>query len=722
MITYSKASWYTPILIILVLVLSACGGGGGGGSTSSSASSNPNAPTTVSVTGVVVDGYLKDAQVFLDLNDNGKLDTGEPSANTDASGIFKFDALPDQASNHAVIALALAGKTIDSDSPSSAITKSFSMTAPNGKYQVISPVTTIIVAKMRKGQPLADAEKSLINEFGINGIDPYRDYSIAQQTDATYKKVKNIASAIVAVLKSVEANVASTISYTDKMIITGATYDSAVYKNIGAISVATSSSEAEYIAVSSGALLEDTGKLLATMPKLLPDLKFKYDKLCGTSTSMQNAIPIDLNMDGRKDLLLNLWCGHKPSGEPYTGDVPNTLIALIQDQYGNFSDQTKIVFGSDMPRTDGKGHIYVVHDFNGDGYQDIVMSTDREDGRSIAGDNADNLKSPTLAIMSNANGNYSITTFGDRLWGSSLSLVKNTNGKSILIVTPAGYSGDPQAWIYDNGWQKKAGYSWVSNFSNIFLAPKYPDTTSSTAANAIGNQRGQFIQIWNRAGDVWTQKSEVQFSQNQNIPYVFADGKTGTINAARIFNRDYIEPMLYEGCSFKPTPTSTPVPIFSMLGREIVGGYTSGQVLREPTTYDPGSIDLVTFDLDQNLNPININSIARSNMDGNFWHILCEDVNSDGFDDIIIIQNNRPIIFLNDGKGMLKKVDQSIFPNAPHAASFVYEDLDGDGIRDFLYYPMGNWLFEDSPGQISTSVNLRLYKGIRNINQNNIKQ
>lgn len=68
----------TPVLVGAgaVLVGLAAGGGGGG----SSAPRNQ--------TGVVQDGLVKDATVFIDVNKNGVLDTGEPSAKTDSKGTF----------------------------------------------------------------------------------------------------------------------------------------------------------------------------------------------------------------------------------------------------------------------------------------------------------------------------------------------------------------------------------------------------------------------------------------------------------------------------------------------------------------------------------------------------------------------------------------------------------------------------------------------------------
>ena len=98
-------------------------------------------------------------------------------------------------------------------------------------------------------------------------------------------------------------------------------------------------------------------------PDLLPDLTVKYNKICGSAANMQNAIPVDLNNDGRKDILLPLWCFIK-AGQSQTGPVTNLLIALIQNADGTFSDKTEEVFGTEYPSLDGKNQNWAIADFN----------------------------------------------------------------------------------------------------------------------------------------------------------------------------------------------------------------------------------------------------------------------------------------------------------------------------------------------------------------------
>ncbi len=62
------------------------GGGGGGGNASIVGAALTN------INGTVLDGYLSQAQVFLDLNGNGIYDSGEPETITSSSGAYTLNA------------------------------------------------------------------------------------------------------------------------------------------------------------------------------------------------------------------------------------------------------------------------------------------------------------------------------------------------------------------------------------------------------------------------------------------------------------------------------------------------------------------------------------------------------------------------------------------------------------------------------------------------------
>lgn len=108
-------------LSLLLLPLAACGGGGGGGTTGAS--------------GIVIDGYVRNATVFRDTNRNGTLDAGESSVTTNATGQFA-----NLGGSSADPIVAFGGTDVNTGAPFVGI-----MRAP-GTATVISPLTTLVAA------------------------------------------------------------------------------------------------------------------------------------------------------------------------------------------------------------------------------------------------------------------------------------------------------------------------------------------------------------------------------------------------------------------------------------------------------------------------------------------------------------------------------------------------------------------------------------------------
>ena len=158
-------------------LLVACGGG------------SDATPASSSVSGVAMDGYLKDARAFLDKNGNGAYDSGEPSAMTTAGGKFKIDASADEVAKYPVVVEAIAGQTIDEDT-GTAVKNGYKLSAPAGKAAVVSPLTTMVMAKMASGSSQSQAEAWALSQLGLSG-DLYKDY-VAGKDDAMHALAQNV--------------------------------------------------------------------------------------------------------------------------------------------------------------------------------------------------------------------------------------------------------------------------------------------------------------------------------------------------------------------------------------------------------------------------------------------------------------------------------------------------------------------------------------------------
>lgn len=183
---------------ISLTLLYSCGGGGGGGSTTNISSALSN------FTGVAVDGNLYQAKAFLDLNGNGVYDSGEPTATTDSNGSFSLSATQDQINSHSVVVSAIAGTTIDQDSPNTPLTSGMTLIAPAGNPSVVSPLTTQVSAKMAGGLSLADAKSAVQTELGLTNVDVMKNYVTEKVTNSAYSDAHKIAASVAEILKTID--------------------------------------------------------------------------------------------------------------------------------------------------------------------------------------------------------------------------------------------------------------------------------------------------------------------------------------------------------------------------------------------------------------------------------------------------------------------------------------------------------------------------------------
>lgn len=130
--------------------------------------STSSGTTTYSVT--AIDGYLSNADVWLDLNNNSVKDQGEPTARSGAGGIASLDVTgienPEQ---YPVIVQAIANETIDEDQ--GIVTNSYTMSAPAGEKE-ITPLSTLVhvIVKQTANDADTPAELEQKKQDAINQV------------------------------------------------------------------------------------------------------------------------------------------------------------------------------------------------------------------------------------------------------------------------------------------------------------------------------------------------------------------------------------------------------------------------------------------------------------------------------------------------------------------------------------------------------------------------
>lgn len=177
--THQKRAIAWACAATLALGLAACGGGGTTGQT---------------LTGKVMDGYIKGAIVCFDADSNGACDAGEPKTETTAGGAFSL-AIDEGASlGGANLLVDVPVGAIDEDSPNTEIATSYTMRGIAATNAVVSPLTTLIASHMDSNMSLTEASAAALVSLGMTGIDLQADY-VASENIGVHNVAKVLAAA-----------------------------------------------------------------------------------------------------------------------------------------------------------------------------------------------------------------------------------------------------------------------------------------------------------------------------------------------------------------------------------------------------------------------------------------------------------------------------------------------------------------------------------------------
>jgi hypothetical protein len=222
---------YCKQLLVLasVFVFVACGGGGGGDSSSSKSGETVEPASVATLIGVVADGYLNKAQVFLDRNRNRVYDNGEPLALSGQGGVFTLEVNPGEGDLYPVVAVVVAGQTEDEDDGSIIMTD-YILEAPAGRWDFISPLTTLVHQEMEKNPSYSEpqAEALVRTSLGIAGtISLFADYIDGAENDLSgaaeyiraHQAARTVAILMGALRAAVQQNLGGQISDFDQNLV-----------------------------------------------------------------------------------------------------------------------------------------------------------------------------------------------------------------------------------------------------------------------------------------------------------------------------------------------------------------------------------------------------------------------------------------------------------------------------------------------------------------------
>ena len=434
-----------------------------------------------------------------------------------------------------------------------------------------------------------------------------------------------------------------------------------------------------------------------------------------TGLSIQIVNLVDLNKDGKKDIIFHLWSGNGIYPPEYYGAVPDALFVYLSKADGSYQLGNQQLFGNDSVKLGAASRSSVVADFNSDGYPDIAYAMNQEDGRlpetTVAG--FKNWGAQTAVMMSNSDGSYRIDLLEPAEYNHTITSVVSSNGTpQILLGSPnLGANSNlpiPEAisfeWVQDH-WASVTGFPKLTAASNFALSldPAKVETTHIFSGILWTYNDDTAVGLYEKNGESWELSSQYNFSPvNDPREFVTWVGLTEQLKVFEVNHQKVIDLRIWESASIKLTPTSSPTALVLLSGSLVPDTYISKVYQNDLKIFNY----FVGFDTTGGQLKLLEDMVQGQDTAFQSYRYRVADVNGDGYDDLVsylqdyflngeVQSNGRIDIFLNDQKGHLIRDVDFTYPSMFHKDQILYwpkvmyDDLNGDGINDLLYYSTG---------------------------------
>ncbi len=188
--------------VMISAALSAMLTGCGGGTTVGDGNMDGGGDQSLKVSGNAVDGYLRNAFVCLDINQNGECDSGEPYTKTDANGAYELDISGVSAQQRAVAKLLVTGG-VDVSSGERFGGLLQAPLIPDTAVVNITPITTIVAAKTERNAQAREAMREVAASLGISNADEINEDPLKLADKKLYEQGLKIQKALEVIAEAI---------------------------------------------------------------------------------------------------------------------------------------------------------------------------------------------------------------------------------------------------------------------------------------------------------------------------------------------------------------------------------------------------------------------------------------------------------------------------------------------------------------------------------------
>ena len=187
---FQRSSFFVIPLLggVLSATLVACGGGGGGSQV---------------LNGRTIDGYIKDAKVCLDTNENLKCDDDISTKSTEGGAYALTVPSGMNLSKYHIVVDVEKGVASDADDGGAKVAVGYTLMAPATKAEVVTPLTTFVSYQMIQNKGLS-ADEAVVQTKRDLGIDANTDLSkdYVKSVDRNTHAIARVAAAVLAQTKT----------------------------------------------------------------------------------------------------------------------------------------------------------------------------------------------------------------------------------------------------------------------------------------------------------------------------------------------------------------------------------------------------------------------------------------------------------------------------------------------------------------------------------------
>ena len=413
----------------------------------------------------------------------------------------------------------------------------------------------------------------------------------------------------------------------------------------------------------------------------IPDLSDVCNN--GGNCANTNSVKIDLNNDGRQDLLLHFFKDRDVLNVPDDTPVYNRLIALISNENNQLENKTLDVFGNEIVDLEGgvSGNFKVL-DINSDGYDDVVYALHREDGRSLTDLNT--WKNFPVAVISNGDGTYQKQRFGQMEINGDVCLIKNVQNEIEVIL--GSNENINNHYLYSGSSFNEKSSTFLNR--NGVTMNSYLDPSLDRSSYLIYSKSGTSgLSFYNLNTTVFKIK-DIEFPPTTTVSYTTWLGNTFTEFPVVEINNYTLIGVTFNDLEFiRVNPNEPPLVLAHLSSNYYNGTVSEGQTITSDQT--PIMSKIFAFDMSDSEEELELfpnKGIHEKNV--NFIEVL--DVNNDGFDDVVkypYSYEGKPIVYLNNTSGsFIELANNNIFPSfieGVDTSQFI--DVNGDGILDIVF-------------------------------------